>query len=242
MTHEHEPDVEAPGQDGFGGDDTAEGIGVLSDDEARVVGCLVEKQMTTPDQYPMSLNGVTLAANQKSNRDPVVDLSEGTVERTLRELTDRGLARMVHRPGDRVVKYRHAIDERLGLDAERTSLLAVLLLRGAQTPGELRQRTQRYVDFPSLIDVERTLDRLVDAGLVVRLERRPGQKEARVVDLVSVRGRAVADGAERQVSSPGWSGGAADDPGDDLEELRSELTDLRGRFEELLERLGVDDL
>lgn len=213
---------------------------VLSDEEARVVGCLIEKQMTTPDQYPMSLNGVTLAANQKSNREPVVDYSEAMVERTLRDLTDRGLARMVHRPGDRVVKYRHAIDERLGLDAERTALLAVLLLRGAQTPGELRQRTQRYVDFPSLVDVEVTLDRLVDDGLAVRLERRPGQKEARVTDLVSLRGRDVAEGAEvlpvpRRASSP-----AAADP--DLDDVRSELVELRSRFEELLERLGVDDL
>lgn len=247
MTYQNDPPIEPTGQDQgtagseVTGDDVATGL-VLSDEEARVMGCLIEKEMTTPDQYPMSLNGVTLAANQKSNRDPVVDYSEGTVERTLRDLTDQGLARMVHRPGDRVVKYRHAFDEHLRLDVERTALLAVLLLRGAQTPGELRQRTQRYVDFPSLVEVERMLDRLVEDGLVVRLERRPGQKEARVVDLVSVRGRAVADGAEVQVSSSTWSGGEPDVSSDDVDELRSELATLRDRFEELLDRLGVDDV
>ena len=214
---------------------------VLSDEEARLVGCLIEKEMTTPDQYPMSLNGVTLAANQKSNRDPVVDYSEATVERTLRDLTDRGLVRMVHRPGDRVVKYRHAVDERLGLDPRGISLLAVLLLRGAQTPGELRQRTQRYVDFPSLVDVEHALDRLVDAGLVARLERRPGQKEARVVDLVAVRGRSVADGAEGDATVR-EAQVAHSESADGVDELRAELEVLRGRFHELLDRLGVDDL
>jgi uncharacterized protein YceH (UPF0502 family) len=233
MTLDHDPHPDASPDD----DDLV----VLSDEEARLVGCLIEKEMTTPDQYPMSVNGVTLAANQKSNRDPVVGYSEATVERTLRDLTDRGLVRMVHRPGDRVVKYRHAVDERLGLDPQGLSLLAVLLLRGAQTPGELRQRTQRYADFPSLGDVERALDRLVDAGLVARLERRPGQKEARVVDVVAVRGRAIADGAHGDATVV-MSPAVPLQPARDVDGLRAELDELRGRFEELLDRLGVDDL
>ena len=159
----------------------------LGADQARVLGCLIEKDRTTPDQYPMSLNGVRMACNQVSNRDPIVDYSEAAVERTLRQLSDQGLARMVHRPGDRVVKYRHAADEFYGLDAKELSLVAVLLLRGPQTPGELRQRSNRYVEFTGLPDIEMTLEQLRSRGAVVRLERSPGQKEHRYLELLSDR-------------------------------------------------------
>ena len=157
--------------------------------EARVAGSLIEKAMTTPDHYPMSLNAVRVACNQVSNRDPVLDLAEDLVERVLRALADRGLARMVHRPGDRVVKYRHAVDEVLGLTAKETALTAVLLLRGAQTPGELRQRTQRYIEFESLPEVEATLEGMRGdaerSPLVERLDRQPGQKEHRYRELLT---------------------------------------------------------
>lgn len=210
---------------------------LLSAEEARVVGCLVEKQMTTPDQYPMSLNGVTLASNQRSNRDPVVDYSEALVERTLRDLTDRGAARMVHRPGDRVVKYRHAMGEHIAVADNELALLAVLLLRGGQTPGELRQRTQRYVEFGSLGELEGVLDGLVGRELAVRLERRPGQKESRYVEQISVVGVASLDGspvAERSAHVEAET--------DVIDELRAEVDTLRQRFEALLDQLGVDDV
>lgn len=213
--------------------------------EARVVGCLVEKEMTTPENYPMSLNAVTLAANQRSNRDPVVDYSEASVERTLRDLTDGGVARMVHRPGDRVVKYRHALGEHLSVDDHQLALVAVLLLRGAQTPGELRQRTQRYVEFDSLSSVERTLDGLVERRLVRKLDRRPGQKESRYVELVSSAGSGLADvdqdAGERFAIDP-VSPAEVSVSSDDLAALRTELEELRDRFEALLHQLGVDDV
>jgi uncharacterized protein YceH (UPF0502 family) len=158
----------------------------LDSEEIRVLGVLVEKGATTPDQYPMTLNGVRVGCNQASNRDPVLHLDEATVEKTLRRLADRALAKMVHRPGDRVVKYRHALGEKLELGEEALAVLAVLLLRGTQTPGELRQRTTRYVEFTSLPAVEQVLDDLAhhDPPLVERLGRRPGQKEVRYRHLI----------------------------------------------------------
>jgi len=215
-----------------------DGGDLFSDEEARVLGCLVEKQMTTPDQYPMSLNGVTMAANQKSNRHPVVDYSEALVERTLRELSDQGAARMVHRPGDRVVKYRHALGDHLEMSDPQLALVAVLMLRGPQTPGELRQRTQRYVDFASLAELETTLVDLVDAGSVVRLDRQPGQKEPRFVEQLSDRGVRSVSGLDvtRTIAPPA----VADDRF--VDDLRSEIAQLRERFEKLLDQLGVDDV
>jgi uncharacterized protein YceH (UPF0502 family) len=208
--------------------------------QARVLGCLIEKARTTPDQYPMSLNGVRVACNQVSNRDPIVDYSEAAVERTLRQLSDEGLARMVHRPGDRVVKYRHAADEVFGLSDKEVSLIAVLLLRGPQTPGELRQRTNRYVEFTGLADVESTLEQLRSRGAVVRLERRPGQKEHRYQELLSDRGTGDerVDDTERDAPAPAAPPGTAGE----LEELRAEIDDLKARFGRLLDALGVDDV
>lgn len=119
----------------------------LDAEEARCLGSLIEKDLTTPDHYPMTLNAIRLACNQSSNRNPVVTYDDNTVERTLRRLADRGLVKMVHRPGDRVVKYRHNLDSVLELAQQELATIAVLLLRGPQTPGELRQRTSRYVAF-----------------------------------------------------------------------------------------------
>jgi uncharacterized protein YceH (UPF0502 family) len=219
-----------------------EGFG-LSPEEARVLGCLIEKSMTVPDQYPMSLNGVLVACNQKSNRSPVVTYDEASVELTLRSLTDRGLARMVHKPGDRVVKYKHAADEVLRLSAKEVSLLAVLLLRGPQTPGELRQRTVRYVEFASLPELEATLDDLRHRTpeFVERLEREPGQKENRYRQLLTAESDDIAEARPDLADQP-----VAPAPpllaADDLAELRDEVTKLRSRFERLLEILGEDDI
>ena len=157
----------------------------LSFEQGRVIGAMIEKAMTTPANYPMSLNAIVVACNQVSNREPVIDFSEGDVELILRGLADDGLAKMVHRPGDRVVKYRHALDEQLSTSAQETALLAVLMLRGAQTPGELRQRTGRYVEFVSLPELEAVLAEMGRRQLTVRLERQPGQKESRYQELVT---------------------------------------------------------
>jgi len=147
--------------------------------EIRVLGCLVEKQRTTPDVYPLSLNALRAACNQSTNRDPLVDYDEGTIRGALERLAHRRWARLASGPGSRAAKYRHLLDEALGLTPSGLSLLCVLLLRGAQTPGELKQRTERLYPFGSLGDVERGLEALIEQGLAERLPRRPGQKEQR---------------------------------------------------------------
>ncbi len=154
------------------------------DVELRVLGCLVEKQRTTPESYPLSVNALRLACNQATNRDPVVDYDEDTVREGLGRLRRRRWARLASGSGSRAPKYRHLLDEVLSLGPEETSLLAVLMLRGPQTPGELKQRTERLHRFGDLAELEASLERLVDRELVARLERRPGQKEARYRQLV----------------------------------------------------------
>jgi uncharacterized protein YceH (UPF0502 family) len=152
--------------------------------ELRVLGCLIEKQQTTPDQYPLSLNALRLACNQTTNRDPVVAYDDETIRDGLTRLSRRDWVRLASGRGSRAVKYRHLLDEALGLSTAELSLLAVLMLRGAQTPGELKQRTERLHPFASLADVEETLERLVGRELVGRLPRRPGQKEIRYAQLL----------------------------------------------------------
>src|SRR5688572_2851825 len=145
--------------------------------ELRVLGCLIEKQRTTPDAYPLSLNSLRLACNQSTNRDPVVDYDEPTIRAALERLARRGWTRLASGAGSRAAKYRHLFDEALGLSDAEISLLAVLMLRGPQTPGELKQRTERLHAFESPADLESVLDGLIERELVARLERRPGQKE-----------------------------------------------------------------
>src|ERR671933_932455 len=152
--------------------------------EIRVLGSLIEKQRLTPDAYPLSLNALRLACNQATNREPVVDYDESTIREALERLSRRGWVRLASGAGSRAIKYRHLFDEALGLAGAETSLLAVLMLRGTQTPGELKQRTERLHRFASLEDVERTLDELIERELVERLPRRPGQKEERYRQLI----------------------------------------------------------
>jgi uncharacterized protein len=147
--------------------------------EIRVLGCLVEKQRTTPDQYPLSLNALRLACNQATNRDPVVDYDEPTIRAALERLSRKGWVRLASGPGSRAVKYRHLLPEALRLSEPELSLLAVLMLRGPQTPGELKGRTERLHPFDSPAAVEQALAPLVERELVERLSRRPGQKEER---------------------------------------------------------------
>jgi uncharacterized protein YceH (UPF0502 family) len=152
--------------------------------ELRVLGCLIEKQRTTPDAYPLSLNSLRLACNQSTNRDPVVDYDEPTIRAALERLSRRGWVRLASGSGSRAVKYRHLFDEAVRLSDGELSLMAVLMLRGPQTPGELKQRTERLYPFESPADVDAVLDGLIERELVARLPRRPGQKEQRYVQLL----------------------------------------------------------
>src|SRR5690242_14658450 len=177
----------------------------LTPEEARVLGCLMEKSVTTPDSYPLSVNALVNACNQTTNREPIVEYDESTVERALESLREKELSRRVKATGQRVVKHRHVVEEAFGLDRPEATLLGVLLLRGAQTPGELKQRTERWHSFRSLDDLEEALARLAGAGFAQRLERRPGQKEARWMQLLApVDGPAAAAAAEppRAVTTP----------------------------------------
>jgi uncharacterized protein YceH (UPF0502 family) len=152
--------------------------------EIRVLGCLIEKQRTTPDAYPLSLNALRLACNQATNREPVADYDEQTVVEGLRRLALRGWTRLSSGAGSRARKYRHLLDQAFGLDEGEISLLAVLMLRGPQTPGELKQRAERLHHFNDLGAVHDSLVRLVERGQVARHERRPGQKEDRYEQLL----------------------------------------------------------
>jgi uncharacterized protein YceH (UPF0502 family) len=147
--------------------------------ELRVLGCLIEKQRTTPDVYPLSLNALRLACNQSTNREPVVDYDEPAIRDALQRLSAKGWVRLASGPSSRAVKYRHLFDEALGLSGPEILLLTVLMLRGAQTVGELKSRTERLHRFDSLAEVDEALHALAVRELAMRLERRPGQKEER---------------------------------------------------------------
>ena len=187
--------------------------------EVRVLGCLLEKQRTTPDTYPLSLNALRAACNQATNRDPVVDYDEATVRAALDRLARKGWARLASGPGSRAAKYRQLFDEALDLLPSQAALLAVLMLRGPQTPGELKSRSERLYPLGSLEDVTRTLDTLIERELVERLPRRPGQKEERFAQLL---GGEAEDDAPRPAAAP-QEGTAATVPRTDLEERVSVL-------------------
>jgi len=195
--------------------------------ELRVVGCLLEKQRTTPDAYPLSLNALRLACNQATNRDPVVEYDEVTVVEALRRTALRGWTRLASGAGSRARKYRHLLDEALDADDAELALLAALILRGAQTPGELKQRTERLHHFDGLAAVDETLERLIEREYVERLARRPGQKEERYRHLL---------GDEESEAAPT---AAAEAPAEDrLGRIERELTELRAQVQELREALG----
>jgi uncharacterized protein len=147
--------------------------------ELRVLGCLLEKQRTTPDQYPLTLNALRLACNQATNRDPVVDYDEETIRGAIARLRRRDWIRFSSGQGSRAAKYRHLLDAALGLDPAEQAVLTVMLLRGPQTPGELKGRTERLHPFGSLPEVEETVAKLIERGYAERVARRPGQKEDR---------------------------------------------------------------
>jgi len=214
--------------------------------EIRVVGCLLEKQRATPDAYPLSLNALRLACNQATNRDPVVEYEEATVVEALRRLALRGWTRLASGAGSRARKYRHLLDEALGADDAELSLLAVLMLRGVQTPGELKQRTDRLHGFADLTAVHETLERLVDRGYAARLERRPGQKEERFEQLLGGEGEAAAPlVSAEEPAGAGPTDDRASDPqltpyGDRLDRVERELAELREQVQQLREALGEE--
>jgi hypothetical protein len=210
----------------------------LTSEEARVVGSLIEKQLTTPQQYPLTLNALVLACNQSSNREPVVAYDERTVDETLTGLKDAGLVRFVHPShGRSVLRYRQVLDERLALDAPRLALVGVLLLRGPQTVGELRLRTERMAQFDGIGAVESDLQYLAELpeALVLRLPRRPGQKEERWAQLLTSDATEAAAEAASEAPSPRppTAGLAAE-----VASLRAEVAELRAELATLRAELG----
>lgn len=167
--------------------------------EIRVLGCLIEKQRTTPDTYPLTLNSLRLACNQATNREPVVEYDEETIRDALQRLWRKEWARLASGQGSRSVKYRQLVQDTLALADSEISILCVLMLRGPQTPGELKQRSDRLHPFGGLAEVEETLERLISRDLIARLARRPGQKEERYAQLL---GGEVDDTAEAEMPRP----------------------------------------
>src|SRR5688572_411999 len=203
--------------------------------EIRVLGCLLEKQQTTPDAYPLTLNSLRLACNQSTNREPVVDYDEATVRDAAQRLGQMGWTRMASYHGSRAAKYRHLLDDALGLAPDERAVLCVLMLRGPQTAGELKQRTERMHAFPDLQSVEDALDRLTARELGRWRDRRPGQKEARYSHLLQEEsvGAAAEDGRERPGPPP-----AATAPPDELAQLRRDIEALRDEVAAIRAQLG----
>lgn len=206
----------------------------LTEPEIRVLGSLVEKGSTTPDAYPLSTNALVAACNQRTSRDPVVDYSEALVTQTLISLRERGLVRTARGEGSRVYKHAHALEAALGLDGDGLAVLSVLMLRGPQTVGELRMRSERQHRFSSLQAVELVLDELArrDPPLAVLLLRQPGHKEARWSHTLG----AAADERARPLASETPPGTGDRTLADELAELRAEVETLRVRLDELERR------
>jgi uncharacterized protein len=204
--------------------------------EIRVLGCLLEKQRTTPDAYPLSLNALRAACNQSTNRDPVVEYDEQTIRNALHRLGRRRYTRLASGPGSRAAKYRHLLDEALGLANPELSALAVLMLRGPQTPGELRQRAERLHAFPDHAALEAVLERLIDRELVTRLARRPGQKEERYEQLLGADAR---DEAPVPAAAPAPALSPEEPERESrLDRLERELAELRAEVADLRRALG----
>ena len=224
---------------------------LLSPDEARVLGCLLEKEAATPEYYPLTLNALRNACNQSSSRHPVVSYDDDQVSRALASLREKTLIRIVYSQSNRAAKYRHVLDEVLGLDLHERAVLCLLLLRGPQTVGELRTRSDRLAPFESLAAVDEVLTRLADREnpLIVRLARAPGQKEARVRQLLAQEAGPVPEPTATHTAEPEGHDTAeigdaalprdpstteeASDLRAELDALRAELSQLRSDLEEL---------
>lgn len=224
----------------------------LTGPEQRVLGCLIEKRFTTPDQYPLTLNALRLACNQATNRDPVVDYDEETVREAAQRLSRYGLARLASGHSSRATKYRHLAEDALGLSREQLAVLSLLLLRGPQTPGEVRGRTERIVQWPSLAEVELVLAALIERGYVHALDRRPGQKEERFAQVLGGTGNGSATAAPvtaptvaQKPSATGADEPATADHASSAPDLIARLDALETRVEllaTLLEQLTGESL
>jgi uncharacterized protein YceH (UPF0502 family) len=212
---------------------------VLTPEQLRVLGALIEKEATIPDQYPLTLNALLNATNQTSNRNPVTSYDPGTVTAVLGELRSLGLARVVHQPGQRADKYRHVVHEAWGLTREELAVLAVLALRGPQTVNELRTRTDRYGDLGDMGGVEGVLHRLknrYDQPYVTRLDRSPGQREERwahllageVIDVPTAPSVARSSGSQERVTELEAR----------VEAVEARLAAMEDRFETLWQQLS----
>jgi len=204
----------------------------LNPESARVLGCLIEKEITTPEYYPLSLNALINACNQKSNRDPVMTLDEDAVRLALRNLTDKGLARHATSEG-RVPKYEHDVNNALQLSRREVAILCELLVRGPQTPGELRSRAERMCKFESLDDVNASLQRLIerDPALAVILPRQPGTKEARYAHtLLPIEIQPTHEAPPHRQPSENTEAR--------IVKLESEVQDLRREIEEMKAKLA----
>ena len=203
----------------------------------RVLGCLIEKQRTTPDVYPLTLNALRLACNQSTNRDPVVDYDENTIRGGIDRLVQRKWATLASWSNRRSMKYRHTLDGALGVDDGEIAILDVLMLRGAQTPGELKARTERLHRFAGMDELGETLERLIERQLVVRLERRPGQREERYRHLLG--GDEVPDDEPDGIPQPARrepEPAPAESFEQRLERLEHEVGELRAELRTLREQ------
>ena len=208
----------------------------LNENEARVLGALLEKEITTPDYYPLSLNSLVNACNQKSNREPVMNLDEDGVRGALRTLHDNSLARSVSAADSRVTKYEHRLQEAFNFDRREAALFCELLLRGPQTPGELRTRAERMHRFDDLSEAQSALQRLMnrEPPLVKVLARQPGTKESRYMHLLSGDAQPVSSGAGREVPAALERGKM-----DELSRLSSEMAELRRDVAELKQQFAA---
>jgi uncharacterized protein YceH (UPF0502 family) len=219
---------------------------LLTDIEARTLGALIEKDITTPDYYPLSLNALVNACNQKNNRDPVMNLDEPAVREALSALQEKRLAGPAGGADSRVTKYEHRLQEVFNFDRREIAVLCVLLLRGPQTPGELRGRADRMYHFEALEDVVSTLDRLNqrDPSLSAILPRQPGTKESRYTHLFSGEAPAVEEEVnvartcpERQSKGPSPATASSTSTPDRVSRLEEEVIDIRSRLTEMKQQL-----
>jgi uncharacterized protein YceH (UPF0502 family) len=210
----------------------------LTETEVRVLGALIEKDITTPDYYPLSLNALVNACNQKNNREPVMNLDEDAVSYALASLQEKRLAGPASGADSRVTKYEHRLQEVFNLDRREIAVLCVLLLRGPQTPGELRSRTDRMFRFEALDDVVSTLDRLAqrEPPLAAVLPRQPGTKESRYMHLFSGDAHATLDVARAPSRAPNHVRSASDDR---LSNLENEVTELRREVADMQQQLAA---
>jgi uncharacterized protein len=204
---------------------------VLNEVEARVLGALLEKEITTPDYYPLSLNALVNACNQKSNRDPVMNLDESEVRTALNALHDNSLARSVSAADSRVTKYEHRLQEAFNFDRREGAIFCELLLRGPQTPGELRSRAERMHHFDDLSEVQSALQRLIsrDPPLVKVLARRPGTKESRYLQLLCGDAEPMAV-AESPAATSREGGVKPSQLEAEVAELRRDIVELKQQF------------